>query len=405
MEDGTKATSKGAVLEASGSRTGKTKWTEEEVFQHWEDPSKWSLNATAMPLETVQKIYQLEIAIGKQQSEETKELEEQRHQMLKEVEQYISRSKEVQQKLEEQMKLKTKKSRIVADSAEDPAERDLDLDSELVPPAESMLGYPHRSVGKLFRFRPGTSEISSYVTAFYIGKKRIMTAAHAFDNDHAGMFVPAMLNNHDIYGYNYGYYPVTGVPCVHPKYLRERTPVWTPEYDICTVEIGMGKRMKKIPRSIFRPNNWFVADIADLFVSGFRASMLTGINIDEVGLRKILCEPIPSTPDATWIALGYEKDGNGGLSEKRVRQVIDQQNTEVMVSRDPLITRRLGNEVTVMDTELNSGAPWILESSMSTDDAIATGCQVEANRFTGWVISPRFSEELFAEIPHFLPRD
>ena len=74
--------------------------------------------------------------------------------------------------------------------------------------------YPYHSVGKIY-WPPKKYTFSSdvlYASAFYIHGNRVMTAAHNFDDSdfkpEDGFFIPAMKNKYDIYGKNYGRYPI-----------------------------------------------------------------------------------------------------------------------------------------------------------------------------------------------------
>ncbi len=107
---------------------------------------------------------------------------------------------------------------------------------------DKLTTYPYQSVGRLFWCKPNGPV--TWVTAFYIGNNMIMTAAHAFDDaqhkNKYGVFVPAMINKEDFFGTNYGCF------LVDPKLLKRHLSYvaykagepTTPQYDICTVELG-----------------------------------------------------------------------------------------------------------------------------------------------------------------------
>ncbi len=122
---------------------------------------------------------------------------------------------------------------------------DCDLDSE-----------PYKCIGKLLFFKLDTTgdddeDPVSYTTAFYIGRNKILTVAHAFDwsdqrfhnipmqPKHEVIFVPAMGSRYDYTGNLFGYYRALNV-----RKLKGYTAPTVKEYnkydslcDICSADI------------------------------------------------------------------------------------------------------------------------------------------------------------------------
>lgn len=233
-------------------------------------------------------------------TQQLKELNERMIQRIEEAQQEVEQCRELLNKLEKEQVWERP---LVADSMSE--EEVQEIQHGIHPVGKQYLTKPpYHSVGKLFFFYPGRKEMD-IATAFYIGNSKIMTAAHAFDDEKIddGIFVPAMINEYDIYGYNFGYYPVNGSPHVHSEY---KTKELKPKYDICTFEVGTGKMMlNKMARGILKPN-WFLSITETKLFRDLFMKIFTDIKIDDIGLSPIRCIPVSYPPqnDTTWIARG-----------------------------------------------------------------------------------------------------
>lgn len=116
---------------------------------------------------------------------------------------------------------------------------------------EKLLVSPYCSVGKLLiHFGPEDEYTLINMSAYYIGKDQIITAAHGFeeikiDVFNFGVFIPAMKNKKDIHGENFGFYSIKEWN-LHPRYLpctrifdndNMLKTMRTPQYDICRIKI------------------------------------------------------------------------------------------------------------------------------------------------------------------------
>jgi len=98
---------------------------------------------------------------------------------------------------------------------------------------DDLVKFPYCSIGKLIARDSITS------TAFHIGDKTIITAAHFFDdaNVDTAKFIPAMKDEKDVHGDRYGSYKVKNVR-IHPDYAPDQE---HSIYDICSANIFEGK--------------------------------------------------------------------------------------------------------------------------------------------------------------------
>lgn len=115
-------------METGGSKTGNRKWTNEEIFQHWEDPRMWPYHVGAIPMEQVEgKVDMIKQLTILSHHQEAKKLNEQ---LLQEVRDQLDMLR-----IEQKGLLREKQSRIVADSgpelAEEPGRIVADSGSEL----------------------------------------------------------------------------------------------------------------------------------------------------------------------------------------------------------------------------------------------------------------------------------
>ncbi|ORU94986.1 MAG: hypothetical protein A6F71_10180 [Cycloclasticus sp. symbiont of Poecilosclerida sp. M] len=229
--------------------------------------------------------------------------------------------------------------------------------------------HPYQSVGRLFWCHPKTKGEIVWATAFYIGSNRIMTAAHAFDaaQGYAGVFVPAMMNREDTEGIHYGSY------LIRPS-SRKQHPLYVPfeykkpEYDICTVEAGMGKRLIH-PRS------------GEVNINYGEGKRTEDIMIDESGLTpiEICCDSSPNFTSCT--ILGY-LGSVGQQMEAHGCYYADSKSDDNRMAINFDVEKGM------------SGGPWLVECSDGTIKAI--GCT--AGTKNQCTLSPRFTGDLFEKI-------
>ncbi len=116
---------------------------------------------------------------------------------------------------------------------------------------------PYKCVGKLLFVRPDSHEVLPYYsTAFYVGNKKIITAAHAFDTDsrkclsddgvpltdeRIAIFVPGMFLEYDYKGNRFGYYCVENIKKLDGYLGAENYSCNDVQYDICSAEISRGR--------------------------------------------------------------------------------------------------------------------------------------------------------------------
>ena len=223
--------------------------------------------------------------------------------------------------------------------------------------------YPYQSVGRLFWWKKSHMDDLVWVTAFYIGNNKIMTAAHALDDEDLqskfGIFVPAMVNEEDYKGENYGSFIVDPSTCVqHPDYKPYKScydnnePI-TPQYDICTMEVGEG---------CFQSWNNPIESIDQ--VEALKPIRLEGNNV--------------RSPDTTWVALGYPY--LGGKMMKVTGSCVTEKSDDLQVAIDIEFLQGM------------SGGPWFSGNSLGAD-SIANGCSAAACSYNS--ISPYFSDKLF----------
>lgn len=231
-----------------------------------------------------------------------------------------------------------------------PASRhsDTNLDRVDIVRDADLTQYPYQSVGKLIilvdvETKDGTVPSWKWVTAFYIGNKQLITAAHAFvlpsSSRYIGnaTFIPAMIDKRDVYGDMYGNFKITGHR-PHRLYEEDRKP----QHDICIVEVGEGSRYKTIDQANLKP-----------------------INVDK--------EPHYDASSA-WKVLGYGTLGK--MYEIRA--------TYSTIDHDQVH----------MDLEVlpgMSGGPWLCNKSFMAQ-GITAGNSLH---HPGCAVSPHFSAELF----------
>ena len=174
--------------------TWEPRWTEEETFKFWDDPSNRELIKSALPLTADKKTTRHKAHFTP-----------------------------------------TSGNRLDASFESEDVEGTIEL-----VPENDLREYPYQCVGKMFGLDQNKSAIRSlYTSAFYIGNSRVMTSAHAFDkveNLNALVFVPAMKDWDDIHGENYGRYNVIRYT-VHSADDNDQTKA----QDIAIAIIGRGQ--------------------------------------------------------------------------------------------------------------------------------------------------------------------
>ena len=266
-------------------------------------------------------------------------------------------------------------------SESDSIEGDIQLVSE-----NELRDHPYQSVGKLYWI---ISTDLFYSSAFYIGKGKIMTVAHAFYDDtnnnplnpRAAIFVPAMKDKSDYFGMLYGHYPITELT-KHPQFNIHDGCF---SYDIAIATIGTG----------WFSSNKLVHGLARVFLDTslpckhlFKRKVITSFGLKKIDLKL----NIPRR-DLTWMAVGYgwKKDGkaddgsDGGKMTKVVGTIVRGQSSHHQV---------------VMDIQLRkgmSGGPWLLHSQCE----YANGCQSGALFLS---VSPYFSSKLFSDLNFLVPQ-
>ncbi len=105
----------------------------------------------------------------------------------------------------------------------------------------------------MFWFKPPPyfQRVIYWATAFYVGNKKILTAAHAFDlkkrklirypqyPEREAIFVPAMSNNHDYLGEKFGSYLIRNLTKIE-GYMMDTPNINNRQYDICSADIHSG---------------------------------------------------------------------------------------------------------------------------------------------------------------------
>lgn len=116
--------------------------------------------------------------------------------------------------------------------------------------------FPACCVGKLFWLveKKGKVVKVRWSTGFIIDDQKIMTVAHIYFKVEkkglkidSGVFVPAMIDQYDIYGTNFGYYAVKNFhKCTSYVNLNKLTREysWIQGYDFATVELGKAKKVQ-----------------------------------------------------------------------------------------------------------------------------------------------------------------
>ena len=282
---------------------------------------------------------------------------------------------------------------------------------------EELANYPQKSVGRLFWLKvdsttgnPIISVPVSWSTAFYIGNETIVTACHVFyyikknsegiqtllkKNINAAIFVPAMINKYDIYGKNYGHYAIE-IPHEHPLFKKGDE---TPEYDVATVKLKSGKRMKP---NIYLRLPCTPDGFRDLKVLTLPKRERLFIHIDRIPLPLTVCFYDDVECDE-WTVYGYGVCNCAGSNNER--------NCRCHCNDDGKLVSYTGKWTPLNCTETNivgidvavqqgmSGGPWI-PSTFSNSVAVGCQCIVRRCNENGKLTShsPKFTQELLTEI-------
>ena len=242
--------------------------------------------------------------------------------------------------------------------------------------------YPYHSVGRLFNCHPGTTQIFYYASAFYIGKNRIATAAHALHSTKeqksgtikggAWVFVPAMKDKKDVYGRHgggYGYFIVHSWKW-HPRF-NPTGKCWHYEYDIAIADVKINQHRKSIDE-----------------VKGKDRVKLTPIELDRD--RKIDCT-------TTWKVLGYPGEGK---NDGKMIQVTGKYKKATWSTKDQNMTESsIGLIYMKHDVAKGiSGGPWMIESSTKKGVLVANGNCVMGDQDEHHSASPYYSTKLLSEL-------
>ena len=174
--------------------------------------------------------------------------------------------------------------------------------------------------------------------------------------------MPAMINREDTAGRNYSSYVIRPQSSrQHPKYKPFQYN--NPEYDICTVEVGTGKRQS-------------VEVMMNINVDGNRTEDVT---IDGSGLTPIeICVESLGPDFTSCTVLGILGIIDQLLESRGCPYVESESNSSLMA---------VGFEA----TKGMSGGPWLVECSDGTIKAI--GCTAGTKNLCS--LSPRFTRNLF----------
>ncbi len=243
---------------------------------------------------------------------------------------------------------------------------------------------PACSVGKLFWCRKKDQfKIVNWSTAFYVGKEKIMTVAHVFHDIKDDkctiedvVFVPAMINQFDLYGKNFGFYRIA-FPVILDAY-RNKSDINDKKrlhvYDFVCVKLTEAKQLKdnsETPtedslKQLKKLKKRSRKQYEDLFIES---------TIEELGLRSIPLR-FPKTEDSCFTVYGYGKsdnknDTNSGNEMTKVTGTVIPESKLIEwmgYSYSSLIP------INVAVRRGMSGGPWI-----QGDDKVAAGIQSERN--------------------------
>ena len=215
---------------------------------------------------------------------------------------------------------------------------------------------PYSGIGYIHGKHTETGKRSS-CTAFYVGNKTIITAAHFFDElvTSTALFIPAMRDEYDKCGELYGFYHIQEVHC-YPDYVPGQQ---NARNDICTAKLCNGKKI----------------------IEGTKGSPKLG-PADVNDLTPLSLREYQAQDSRDWLIIGYD-------CSNRMMRVRGRQNNVEVRDDDDLVEIAPGVPPGL------SGSPWIRMGGSDTP-SVVTGFTATVTAFG--TQSPHFTTALIDSI-------